>query len=365
MHLKLFFTQCSTSAATICRSVFSKKNKQCEDVESSQESKGKDQKASGTSEQDAELPFVQANLFMFSIASCFGFHNVRRSSGGAWEVSRWRVVPVVVHLAISVAGFLVVIYLIFFCNLKYYQGVMIMPITFGMSFCIGEYISSFSISKHYIKYLSTIEAQDVKMKPYTNMAFVATGTFVSSTIYTACSLLVTNLSQENIFILMVPVFTTTYLPTVLDMHMFSFTLMLKQQVVKLRRRIRRVNQWTREEVSGVARQWLLLCRLFRIHNRVRLPFFLSRQVFRKSLYSRLMMAMVQVMAFTFAAVMIDFMMDELKTQTSPTIVVLSVLVPLIWTDARSLGLSLNGEVINHAVSVNTLLCTPLPPLTYS
>lgn len=278
MYLKLVFTQCSTSAATICRSVFSKKNKECEDVESSQESKGKDQKASGASEQDAELPFVQANLFMFSIASCFGFHNVRRSSGGAWEESSWRMLPVLVHLAISVAGFLVVMNLTFFCNLKYYQGVMITPIVFGMLFCIDEYISTFSISKHFITYLSTIEAQDVNMKPCINMPFVATGTFVSSTIYTACSLLVTNLSQKNNFILMVPVFTTTYLPTFLDMHMFSFNLMLKQQVVKLRHRIRRVNRWTREEVSGVARHWLLLCRLFRLHNRVRLPFFLSRQV---------------------------------------------------------------------------------------
>lgn len=88
-------------------------------------------------------------------------------------------------------------------------------------------------------------------------------------------------------------------------------------------------------------------------------------MFRKSVYSRMMMAMVQMMAFTFAVFIIDFIMDDLKTQTSPTMVVLSVLVPLIWTVARSLSLAFNGEVINHAVSVNTLLCIPLPPPTYS
>lgn len=75
------------------------------------------------------------------------------------------------------------------------------------------------------------------------------------------------------------------------------------------------------------------------------------------------MTMVQMMAFTFAAFIIDFMMDELKTQTSQTMVVLSVLVPLIWTVARSVSLAFNGELISHAVSVNTFLCTPLPPLT--
>lgn len=278
MYLKLYFTKFSTSAASICRSVFSKRKKQCEDVESSQESKGKDHKVSGTSEQDAELPFVQANSFMLSIASCFGFNNVRRGSGGAWEVSPWRVVPMLMHLAISVTGFLFVMYFSLSCNLQYYQGIMILPISFGMFFCIHDYISSIFVNKHYIKYLSTIEAQDVKIKPCTNMPIAAAGAFVSSAIYTACSLLVTNLSQENIFILVVPVLITTYLPTLFDMHMFSFNLMLKQQVVKLKHRIQRVNQWTRKEVSGVARQWLLLCRLFRLHNRVRLPFFLPRHI---------------------------------------------------------------------------------------
>lgn len=89
------------------------------------------------------------------------------------------------------------------------------------------------------------------------------------------------------------------------------------------------------------------------------------QVFRRSLYSGLILTMMQIMAFTFAAFILDFMMDELETQTSQTMVVLSVLVPLVWIVTRSLSLAFNGEVINHVVSVNTLLCTTSPSLTHS
>lgn len=279
MHpTSLFSYQCSKSLPTINRSVFPKKKDQCEDVERSQKSTGEDQKALETSEQDGDLPFEKANWFTLSMAKCFGFHNVRRGSSGALENCPWRLVPLLAHLAVSIAGLLVVLYLFIFDNLKYYQGVMILPIAVGMIFCVHAYISSFPLSKSYIKYLSTIETQGVTIKSFNDMSFAAAGTFVSSGIYTACSLLVTNLSQEYLFVLVFPVFTTSYLPTFLDMHMFSFNLMLKQQVVKLRHHIRRVNQWTRDEVSGVARRWLLLCRLFRLHNRVSFPFLLSRQL---------------------------------------------------------------------------------------
>lgn len=271
------FDQCPPPPVIICSSISSTKTTQCDDVESFQESTGEDQKASGTSEQDKELFFMDANRFVFNIANYLGFHNARKDSSGTWQLSQWRLVPVVVQLAISVAGFLFVIYQEFFCDLQYYQGIMLLPIAFSMSFCIDVYLSTFPISKPYLKYLSTIEAHDVKMKPFKKMPIVATAGLVTSIIYTVCSLLVTSLSQNNIFVLMFPVFTSTYLPTFLDMHMFSFNLMLKQQVSKLRYRIRRVNQWTTAEVSGVARQWLLLCRLFRLHNTVRLPLFLSRQ----------------------------------------------------------------------------------------
>lgn len=215
------------------------------------------------------------------MAKYLGLHNVKQNSSGALELSLWRVIPVLIYLAISAVGLLVVLYLTFFCKLKYQQIVMIMPITFGIIFSIDTYISTFTIGKHYIQYLSTIEAQDVRMKSFKNMPLIAAGIFVLSTIYTACSLLVTNILQEYVFSLIIPVFTTTYLPTFLDMHIISFNLMLKQQVVKLRHNIRQVSEWTRAEVSSVARQWLQLCRLFRLHNQVRLSFFLARQQYQQ------------------------------------------------------------------------------------
>lgn len=262
--------------STISNSVFSKKKK-CEDLESSQESTGEDQKVSKTPEQDAEVPFVQANWFILRISTLFGFHNIREGSCGALEVSPWRMVPLLVHLGISVAGFLALINVTFFGNLEYHQTVMISPMAYGMVFCIDAYISSFHLGKHYVTYFSTIQHQDVKTEYFSKMICIGVGTVVSSIVYTACNLLVTNLSQGYFFVLVIPVFTTTYLPTVMDMQMFAFNHMLKQQVVRLRHRLQRVNHWTRAEVAGVARQWLLLCRLFRLHNRVSPPLFPSLQ----------------------------------------------------------------------------------------
>lgn len=269
MHRKnLFSHQCSKSVSTACCSVFQKKKDQCEDVERSQTYKGEDPNASKALQQDEELSFSQANRFTLSMARCLGFHNVRRGSNGELELSPWRIVPLLVHLTISVAGLLVLLYLFIFGTLKYYQAIMISPIAFGMAYCVNTYISTVPLSKYYLKYLSTIEAQEVRVVSSNNMCGV-TGIFVSA-VYTACSLLVTNLPQEYLLVLLVPVFTTSNLPTFLEIHMFSFNLMLKQQLIKLRHHIRRVKQWTRDEVSGVARQWLLLCRLFRLHNKVRL-----------------------------------------------------------------------------------------------
>lgn len=76
------------------------------------------------------------------------------------------------------------------------------------------------------------------------------------------------------------------------------------------------------------------------------------QVFRRSLHTRLIMFMVQIMAFSYAAFIFDFMMDELIKQTSVTTLTLSVSVPLLWTLVRSLNLAFNGETINNAVSMN-------------
>lgn len=258
--------------STITNSVFSKKEK-CHDVESSKGSTVEDQKVSKTPEQDAEVPFMQANWFILRMTTLFGFHNIREGSSGGLEVSPWRMVPLVVHLGVSVAGLLTLMHVIFFCSLQYYQTVMILPIGYGMLFCMDAYILSFHLDKHYVTYLSTIEHQGVKMKPFDKMFCVGVGTVASSIIYTACNLFLTNLPLGYLIALVIPVFKTTYLPTVMDMHMFAFNLMLKQQVDRLRHRLQRVNHWTRAEVAGVARQWLLLCRLFRLHNRVSPPLF--------------------------------------------------------------------------------------------
>ncbi|KAK8377692.1 hypothetical protein O3P69_013973 [Scylla paramamosain] len=119
--------------------------------------------------------------------------------------------------------------------------------------------------------------------------------------------------------------------------MFSFNLMLKMQIVKLREHIQQVSQWTKAELSGVTRQWLLLCRLFRFHN----------QMFQRPLHSRMLQSMVQVMTFTYAFFMMDVMMNELSEQNSKELIVLSVLVPLLWAFVRSLSLAFNGEIINQ------------------
>ena len=126
------------------------------------------------------------------------------------------------------------------------------------------------MGQHYVKYLSEIESQDVKMKCFDRMSTIVAGTFVSSVIHTACTFLVTNLSRELTSILLIPVLQISFLPSLMDISMFSFNLMLKMQTVKLREHIRQVSQWTREEVNGVTHQWLLLCRLFRFHNQVKL-----------------------------------------------------------------------------------------------
>lgn len=65
----------------------------------------------------------------------------------------------------------------------------------------------------------------------------------------------------------------------------------------------------------------------------------------------MLQSMVQVMTFTYAFFMIDVMMNELNAQSSQTLVVLSVVVPLLWAFVRSLSLAFNGEAINQAVSI--------------
>lgn len=238
-------------------------------IEVSQNSLSEDQRTSRTLDQEEELPFLEANWFILTISMYFGFHNVRRNSSGALENSHWRLLPMLLHLMIGVAGLLVVQYLYFFTDLDYYQGIMLLPITFGFGFCTDAYLSTIPFAKHYINYLSEIEAQDVRMKSFRNMSFVIAGIFVSAIVHTGCIFLVTNLSTETTSILLIPVLHTSFLPSLLDMCMFSFNLMLKQEMLKLREHIRLVGQWTKAEVSGVAFKWLQLCRLFRLHNQVR------------------------------------------------------------------------------------------------
>lgn len=245
-------------------------------IKALQESSNEGQKTSRTLEQKKELPFLEASSFMLTIAFNFGFHNVRRNSSGEFENSQWRLLPVSLHFMVGVVGFLVVQYLHWFTKLEYYQGIMLIPIEFGFAFCIESYITNNQFAKHYVKYLSEIEAQKVKILSLEKMLFVIVGVFipVSSIIYTACILLVANLSIEITSLLLMPVLHTTLLPNFSNMFMVCFNFMLHQEVIKLREHMRQVSHWTMAEISDVASKWLQLCRLFRLHNRVRvfLPF---------------------------------------------------------------------------------------------
>ncbi|MPC19320.1 hypothetical protein E2C01_012234 [Portunus trituberculatus] len=322
--------------------------------EVSQESP-KDWQASLNLEQENEVSFMEANWFLLTMGMYFGFHNVKRNNSGALEHSYWGLLPILLHLSIVVAGFVVVQYAIMFSSLEYFQKVMLMPVGFGCGFCIEAYCAQIFSGKHYVNYLSEIESQDVRMKCFDKMSFIVAGTFVSSIIHTACTFLVTNLSRELTSILLIPVLQISFLPSLLDICMFSFNLMLKMQTVKLGEHIQQVSQWTKAEVSGVTHQWLLLCRLFRFHNQLLLHIFLDSmlktipgtQMFQKALHGRMLQSMVQVMTFTYALFMIDVMMKELRAQSSEALVVLSVVVPLLWAFLRSISLAFNGEAINH------------------
>ena len=246
----------------------------CKNIETFQVS-SKDRRPSRTLEQEEEVPFLEANWFMLTMATYFGFHSVKRSSSGALKISYWKLLAALLHLTIGILGFLVVQSFYIIDDLDYYQRIMLLPILFGCGFCVEGSLSAISLSKRYIDYVSEIEAQNVRMKSFKNMPFIAAALFLSTTIYTVCTFLVTNLSTEIIVILVIPVFHSSFLPHLLDVCMFSFNLMLNLEVIKLRERMSQIKEWTNEEVSGVASQWLLLCKLFKRHNKVELFFLLS------------------------------------------------------------------------------------------
>lgn len=297
----------------------------------------KDPPASLDQEQEDEVPFLEANWFMLTMGTYFGFHNIKRNSSGALEHSPWRLLPLLLHLSIGISGFVVVAYAIYFTHLEYYQFIMLMPVEFGCGFCMEAYRSHIFWGKHYLNYLSEIEAQGVRMKCFDKMSLIVAGTFLSSITYTACTFLVANLSRELTAILLIPVLHISFMPSLLDICMFSFNLMLKVQTAKLKERISQVSQWTKAELSSVNHQWLLLCRLFRCHN----------QMFQRALHSRMLHSMVQVMTFTYAFLVIDVMMKELRAENSKPVIVLSIVVPLLWAFVRSFTLTFNGEVINQ------------------
>ncbi|XP_042227894.1 uncharacterized protein LOC121870195 [Homarus americanus] len=284
-------------------------------------------------EDGEELPFIEAFSVVFNVASCLGLHIVRRDDLGVYRISWWKVGTSLLSLINATIGFLTVGYIYLYTGISYYQQVMLLPIVCGCFFYFYGYILWMHTFRDYINYLTVLEANNLKIKKNVYLPLIIIGIAVYSFIYTCCLSLTALLPRETVYELQSILFVISFIPSFLDLHMFSFVKLLITALAKLEKRVRGIEHWTTDDVSLVAQEWLRLCNLFHEHNKN----------FQYPLHIRLVLLMVQAMTFMFSLVV-------LRPSKSCLTLMLPTLVPLAELSIRFLCVCLVGEILRKTVS---------------
>lgn len=199
------------------------------------------------------------------ICSVLGLHLLRENADGSFVLCRWRLVPMAILWAISLA------YLI--CALVY-QALMSPPLWFvvvllppclSYCFCIIAFVQTYRNTRALAEYLLGLSALEIK-------TCRASAVEIANSVLFPIALVVGSYYLLPRWHLFLPsLFVTSCIPAVLDVYIMHFVKILKTAYEALGKDVSSRDSITFREVQVVAERWLTLTETVAAHNKVCVP----------------------------------------------------------------------------------------------
>nr|XP_045617830.1 uncharacterized protein LOC123770200 [Procambarus clarkii] len=267
----------------------------------SMDPRGGDEKASSVEQEDppprdAAESFMETFRTLFAVASCVGVHVVTRSRDGVYSVSPLKVVAACASLLGVTLQLAFILDFVFVMETSYDQQMVLAAFFFSVSFCFFTYLVWMKKSHTVMAFLTQVDGSGITVDKNPTLLYVILATFAYSGTYTTCVYIMLPLDQLSFFwfeelkyILAIPIFYTSFIPSLLDLYIMSFLSVVVAGLRAVEVRTKGVGLWTSTHTSVLAGSWLRLLKLLDTFN----------DIFSYLLHVRQLLFLVQAITLLF------------------------------------------------------------------